>query len=103
MNESSEASIEQQLKQQGADAPRLSPEHIDQTIVDEAYYVFPNTTVTVCCLTLKNGFNVIGKSATVSPSNFNEEIGRTVARAKAREQIWELEGYLLKERLHEAH
>lgn len=101
MNESSEACIEQQLKQQGAEAPRLSPEHIEQTMVDEAYYVFPNTMVTVCCLTLKNGFNVIGKSAAVSPANFNAEIGRKVARTKAREQIWELEGYLLKERLFE--
>lgn len=32
MNDASEACIEQQLKQQGADAPRLSPEHIEQTI-----------------------------------------------------------------------
>lgn len=103
MNEADEARIEQQLKQQGADAPRLNPKHIDQTIVDEAYYIFPNTTVTVCCLTLRNGFKVIGKSAAANTANFNEEIGRKVARANAREQIWELEGYLLKERLHETH
>jgi formylmethanofuran dehydrogenase subunit C len=82
MNEADEARIEQQLKQQGADAPRLSPEQIDQTIVDEAYYIFPNTTVTVCCLTLRNGFKVIGKSAAANTANFNEEIGRKVRTSK---------------------
>jgi hypothetical protein len=50
-------------------------------------------------LTLKNGFTIDGKSACVSKENFNQEIGNKIARDNAREKIWELEGYLLKEKL----
>lgn len=58
--------------------------------------------LTICVLVLKNGFTVIGKSACASPENFDAEIGRKVARADAINQVWPLEGYLLKQMLHEA-
>lgn len=70
-------------------------------VADESYYVFPSTTLTVCCLTLRNGFNVTGESAAASPENFDEEIGRKIAFENARDKIWQLEGYLLKQRLFE--
>jgi hypothetical protein len=50
-------------------------------------------------LVLRNGFTVTGESACVSPENFDDEIGRKIARAHAIEKIWPLEGYLMKERL----
>lgn len=96
---SDEASIEKEIREKGLNAPRLSPELIDQTILAEQYYVFPGTTVTVCCLTLRNGFNVTGESAAASPENFDRAIGEKIARRNARDKIWSLEGYLLKERL----
>jgi len=52
-------------------------------------------------LTLQNGFTVVGESACASPENFNAELGRKIARENARNKIWMLEGYLLKQRLHE--
>lgn len=97
-----EAVVEAEIKAKGLNAPRVTPEHIDSTIVDEAYHVFPGTTVTVCCLTLRNGFTVIGESACASPANFDPEIGRKIARDNARAKIWALEGYALRERLHAA-
>lgn len=92
----SEVALEAKLQSMGLNAPRLKPEDIDAKIVSEQYHVFPGTTLTVCCLTLQNGFNVTGESASASPNNFNEGIGRQIARANAREKIWALEGYLLK-------
>jgi hypothetical protein len=77
----------------------ITPEHIDAIIKAEAYYVFPGTTVTVCCPTLRNGFHVIGESACVDPETFNEQKGRQIARDYAKQQAWKLEGYLLKETL----
>lgn len=94
-----EQQIEQALQDKGLNAPRLSPDDINAVIVHEQYYVFPGTTVTVCCLTLRNGFNVIGQSAAASRENFDAEIGRSIAYGDAREKIWQLEGYLLKQRL----
>jgi hypothetical protein len=90
---------ENEIQAKGLNAPRLTPEKIDAEIIGEDYHVFPGTTMTVCCLTLRNGYNVVGESAAASPENFDAEIGRKIARKNAREKIWPLEGYLLKEGL----
>lgn len=96
-NSMNEKETEQMIQDRGLTAPRLSPSLIDAAIVAEQYHVFPGTVVTACCLTLRNGFNVVGESAPISAENFSEEIGRKVAKEKAREKIWALEGYRLKE------
>lgn len=94
--------IEAEIQAKGLNAPRLSPADIDSAIVEAAYHVFPGTTLTVCCLTLRNGFCVVGHSAAASPENFDEKLGQTIAYCNARDQIWALEGYLLRERLYTA-
>lgn len=63
-------------------------------IIGEAYYVFPGTTLTVCCLTLRNGYHVLGESACVSPADFDAEQGRRLARQNALNKMWTLEAYL---------
>jgi len=82
-------------------APSVTEDDVDSLIVGEEYHVFPGTTVTVCCLTLQNGYSVIGSSACVSFSRFDYQVGRTAARADARDKIWALEGYLLRQRIHD--
>jgi len=94
-----EQQIEQEIQDKNLNAPRLSPDKIDSVIAKADYYVFPDSMLTVCCLTLRNGFNVTGESACVSPANFNEELGRKIAYGHARDKIWALEGYALKEKL----
>jgi len=95
-----EAEIERDIESRGLTAPRITPDVIDAKISGEQYHVFPGTTLTVCCLTLENGFTVTGQSAAASPENFDQEVGQKIARADAREKIWMLEGYLLRESLH---
>lgn len=95
----SEQETEAMIQAAGKTAPRLTPEYIDAMIVSEMYHVFPGTTLTVAALTLRNGYTVTGESATVSPANFDPAIGRKIARENARNKIWGLEGYLLRERL----
>jgi len=94
-----EKDIEAEIQAKGLNAPRLTPVLIDDQIVAEAYHVFPGTTLTVCALTLRNGYLVVGESASVSPENFDEALGRKIAREKARDKIWALEGYALRNRL----
>lgn len=94
-----EAAIEKEIQDKGLNAPRLTPDHIDAQIVGEAYHVFPGTTLTVCALTLKNGFQVVGESAAASPANFDADLGKKIARDNARNKIWALEGYLLRSKL----
>tara|TARA_R100001129_G_scaffold182748_1_gene163820 strand:+ start:559 stop:861 length:303 start_codon:yes stop_codon:yes gene_type:complete len=94
-----EKQIEEEIQSKGLNAPRLNPEMIDAAINSEQYHVFPGTTMTICALTLRNGYIVTGESAAASPDNFDEAIGRKIARENARNKIWALEGYLLRERL----
>ena len=96
---SDEATIEAEIQAKGLNAPRLTPQHIDDQIISAAYYVFPGTTLTICALTLRNGFTVTGESAAASPANFVEEIGKKIAYGNARDKIWPLEGYVLRNKL----
>ena len=112
-----EQQIEQEIQSKNLNAPRLTPDHIDSKIKaveyilprevckrDNGVEVFDTTlplqTLTFCILTLQNGFTVTGESACASPENFDAEMGRKIAYNNAREKIWVLEGYLLKENLH---
>lgn len=58
-----EKAIESEIQAKELNAPRLTSENVDSVIVGEAYHVFPGTTLTVCCLVLRNGFSVTGESA----------------------------------------
>lgn len=120
---SDDESIEQEIVRKGKIAPRVTPDDIEAVIVDEHYFVAGDGVygaahkqgddsvqafdaaldlLTFCVLVLRNGFTVTGESACASPENFDAEIGRKIARQNAVAKIWPLEGYLLKQRLHES-
>lgn len=91
----SESELEAELAKRGY--PRVTEDTIAEIIVGEKYFV--DDTLTICVLTLRNGFKVIGQSACVDARNFDEAIGQTYARKNAVQQIWQLEGYALAERM----
>lgn len=80
-------------------APRVTMEMVNEQIVWETYTVLPSGRVTVCELTLKNGFTVRGESAVVFIENNVPQTGREIARKKAADQIWQLLGYELRSKL----
>ena len=114
MTERDETAIEADIQAAGATAPRLTPADIDATILSTHVFRASDAVVdtglageslrclTIALLILRNGFVVQGFSACASPENYDAEIGAKVAVANAREKIWQLEGYLLKQRLYEA-
>jgi hypothetical protein len=102
------------------DGPRVTPADIEAQIASEHYFVagdgvygaarkrgdegvqaFPAALdlLTICVLTLKNGFTVTGESACASPENFREDIGNRIARENAVRKIWPLLGFRLRDRL----
>jgi len=113
--------IEEEIVEKGLTAPRITMADIEAKIADEFYFtaangvdgtgyprnVYIDTTptplemLTFCVLVLRNGFTVTGESACVSPQNFDADIGKKIAHQNAVDKIWLLEGYLLKERVHE--
>ena len=122
-----EQQIEKEIQDKGLNAPRLTPDYIDSVIQSVNFFTagdgyagalasseefnslpegerFINPPqqldlLTFCVIVLKNGFTVTGESACASPENFDAEIGKKIAYDNAREKIWLLECYLLKEKL----
>lgn len=97
----SENSIEKEIQNKGKTAPRVTPEHVDSLIVQENYLEKIYGVLTICVLKLQNGFIVTGESACASPENYDQEIGHKIARENARDKIWALEGYLLRQKLYD--
>ena len=78
---------------------RVTLDALKANIAKEEFHVFPGSQLTVCVLTLMNGFTVTGESACADPAMFNEEIGQKIARENAERKIWPLMGYALKEEM----
>ena len=116
-----DAGIEAEIITLGLTAPRVTPADIEANIANEHYFTAMEGVIggemsdgqeigevkgrealsllTFCVLVLANGFTVTGESACASPGNFNTEIGRKVARENAKQKIWPLMGYALKQQL----
>lgn len=103
---------ERAIQEKGLTAPRVTPADIEGAVVDvhfvnAGHVVYgptdrtsgPLDLLTLCLLTTKNGFTVVGKSACASPENFNKELGERIALEDAKRQLWPLLGYALRDRL----
>lgn len=77
--------------------PKVTKASIEARVKKVDYLVLPDSTVTLCNITMVNGFSVRGESACVDPGNFNMEIGQGLAYKDAFSKIWAFEGYLLAE------
>lgn len=78
---------------------RITIEMAEQQIRDVTYTTLPDGRTTICQLTLKSGFTVLGKSSCVAVVNYNPEIGQGVSYGDALDRLLELEAYRL---MHEA-
>jgi hypothetical protein len=98
----------------GRTAPRVSLADIHANIGGQLVFTAGNAAaalgapavqaldlLTICIVTLRNGFTVIGKSAPASPENFDAELGAKLAYEDAVRQIWPLMGYALRQKLFE--
>jgi len=95
-----EEELQERAEARGDGAERVTLDQLEQTIVFE-HYLNPEEVhpLTICVLELQNGFMLVGHSAPADPDNFNEAIGRRLARQKAVDQIWPLLGFALREKI----
>lgn len=99
--------VETEIQAKGLNAPRVTPDRINELMGRIAYAsdVRPLGSTTTLMHAFLDGefYLATGKSACVSAENFNAELGMSIAtenaKAAAREKLWELEGYALRDRL----
>jgi hypothetical protein len=79
---------------------RVTLESMIAKIVDEEY-IHPESIphMTICVITVENGYALVGKSAPADHANFDEALGHKFAKEDALRQMWGLEAYLLRERM----
>lgn len=82
-------------------APRVSEESIKTKIASVHYetLVMGETIGTLCIITMKNGWISTGFTAPADTRNFDKDVGQRYAYDNAFKPLWQLEGYLLRERL----
>lgn len=97
-----EQQLEQELQARGLTAPRITPADIDALLqkAQVGFWQPEGTTLTICVIQLPNGFCVTGENSCVSPETWQPDLGQKLAFEKARDKVWEFEGYLLKSELH---
>ena len=78
--------------------PRVTEESIKSKI-DHVKYYNPVGSLTICVITMRNGFHVVGISAPADKRNFDPQVGERYAYENAFKQLWQLEGYLLRDKL----
>lgn len=80
----------------------LTPDDINAVIVKEEYHLFDHAAMTLCVLTLKNGAHTTGVNYGAIDSDIQDwELSRRMAKKIAFDKAWELENYLLRQRLME--
>lgn len=98
--DNSDAGMDRQMEASGATAPRITNDDVLDNIVDVDYVKYVSKSGQVlrwAVLTTKSGFAVTGRpSAAVSPENDNVAIGEKVAYDNAKQELWPMMGYALK-------
>lgn len=77
--------------------PRVTFDELQANIVGRKFV--QHDLLTICILTLANGFTVVGKSACAVPGNFKLDVGQRLAEQDAIGQVWPLMGYELKSKV----
>lgn len=70
----------------------ITAKQLESVIVKEDYKRITER-MTICILTTKSGFEVLGKSSCIDAKEYSQELGERYAREDAINQLWELEGY----------
>lgn len=73
---------------------RVTQEQIDALLTESTWTIQKiGQKTTLALLTLPNGFEIVGTSACIDPSSYNEEIGAEYAKKRVVDKLWELLGF----------
>lgn len=87
-----------------ARADRLGAQFVNESklrsnIKDVQYVIVPGSQLTICVITLLNGYTVTGESACADPLMFDKDVGEKFAFAAAERKVWPLLVYAPKQEI----
>ncbi|MFD1555752.1 Gp49 family protein [Paraburkholderia silviterrae] len=77
----------------------VTREHIEARIAT-VEYIYTDHAITLCFITLDNGFIESGESRCIDPADFSEARGREIAYTEAFENLWGYFGFMAMEDAH---
>ena len=75
---------------------KLTKTFLEDEIKNVQYHNFPNSLTTVCMITLKNNYDVIGFSSCIDSSIFDKDLGEQYSYENAFEKLWDLYAFKFK-------
>lgn len=94
-----------QLADEASQAVQKTPNRVSlqsmEAKIRDIEYIHPETIphMTLCVITVANGFALVGWSAPADPENFDQNLGRKFAYEDAIRKLWPYEAYLLREEM----
>lgn len=99
-NVPTDAELQKQADERGA--VFINESKLAASIAKVDFILHPGSQLTICVITMQNGYTVTGESACADPKMFDKEVGEKFAFAAAERKVWPLLGYALKDELHKA-
>lgn len=76
---------------------RVTPEYLKSRVAKVEFHRLAGGTMTLCILTVDNGFQLTGTSACADPANYKKDVGEKISYDNAERGLWPLLGFALKE------
>lgn len=81
-------------------APRVTEAEVLGSIANKEFIKVNEGTLTICVLTLHNGWQVTGESACADLRNYKQDVGERISYDNAVKKIWAFLGFVLRDKLH---
>lgn len=99
MNDKPNPVTEAELQERST-APRVTEAEVLGSIANKEFVIIQGGTLTICVLTLQNGWQVTGESACADVRNYKQDVGERISYDNAVKKIWAYLGYVLRDKLH---
>lgn len=82
---------------------KIPKSRIDQIMADSKYECIKseNSPCAVVIMTLPNGYALVESSGCIDPAEYDHELGIQLCKAALERKVWQLEGYLGKQKFFE--
>lgn len=82
---------------------KIPQEYIEDIMADSDYEVWDSQwgNCTIVAMTLPNGYTIVESSGCIDPDEYDHDLGVKLCKAALERKVWQLEGYLHKQKFYE--